>query len=67
MYRILATIFLCFAAVLWYQRSRKNNLAKPPGPPPLPFIGNLLDIPRKREVLAYNEMADKYGEHSRAT
>ncbi|KAH9977447.1 cytochrome P450 monooxygenase [Russula compacta] len=62
MYRILAAIALCYAAALWYQRSRRNNLSKPPGPPGLPLIGNLLDIPRKREVLTYNAMADKYGD-----
>ncbi|TBU50720.1 cytochrome P450 [Dichomitus squalens] len=33
----------------------------PPGPTPLPLIGNLLDIPRVRPWLGFNDMAKKYG------
>ncbi|KAJ7650917.1 cytochrome P450 monooxygenase [Roridomyces roridus] len=47
------------AAFLWLLRGRNTSTA--PGPPKLPLIGNLFDIPRSREVLAYNAMADKYG------
>ncbi|KAJ7867799.1 cytochrome P450 monooxygenase [Mycena leptocephala] len=48
------------ATVLWYLRGRQHTAAAP-GPPKLPVIGNLFDIPTRREVLAYNAMADKYG------
>ena len=42
--------------------SRKRGTMYPPGPRPLPLIGNMLDMPRKhagRELLA---LTDKYGE-----
>ncbi|KAH9978331.1 cytochrome P450 [Russula compacta] len=47
MYRILAAIALCYAAALWYQRSRRNNLSKPPGPPGLPLIGKSSRYPKE--------------------
>ncbi|KAJ6555589.1 cytochrome P450 monooxygenase [Mycena vulgaris] len=63
MYLILGLASLSTAALLLYQRSRRTrDASKPPGPPTLPIIGNLLDIPRSREVLTYNAMADKYGD-----
>ncbi|KAJ6555567.1 cytochrome P450 monooxygenase [Mycena vulgaris] len=63
MYLVLGLASLSTAALLLYQCSRRTRDAfKPPGPPTLPIIGNLLDIPRSREVLTYNAMADKYGD-----
>ncbi|KAJ7756853.1 cytochrome P450 monooxygenase [Mycena maculata] len=47
------------ATFLWYLRGQRTSTA--PGPPKLPLIGNLFDIPTRRELLAYNAMADKYG------
>lgn len=38
-----------------------SRLPFPPGPRPLPFLGNILDIPREKEALVYNQMAQKYG------
>lgn len=52
------------AASLLYLRATRRPASTPPGPPPLPLIGNLLDIPREKEVLTYNDMADKYGAQS---
>ncbi|KAJ7483833.1 cytochrome P450 monooxygenase [Mycena galericulata] len=49
---------LVSATTLWYVRGRRTAA---PGPPKLPLIGNLFDIPTRRELLAYNDMADKYG------
>jgi len=34
----------------------------PPGPTPLPFLGNVLDLPRSREYLKYSEWGRKYGD-----
>ncbi|KAJ7454223.1 cytochrome P450 monooxygenase [Mycena latifolia] len=50
------------ALALLYTRSQRRPASTPPGPPPLPLIGNLLDIPRTKEILTYNGMADKYGD-----
>ncbi|KAJ6518519.1 cytochrome P450 monooxygenase [Mycena vulgaris] len=62
MYLILALASLSTVTLLLYRRGRRTDASRPPGPPRLPIIGNLLDIPRSRELLVYNEMADKYGE-----
>lgn len=38
-----------------------SGLPLPPGPRPLPFVGNMLDIPREKAALVYSQMAKKYG------
>ncbi|KAF9261074.1 cytochrome P450 [Marasmius fiardii PR-910] len=38
-----------------------NRLPTPPGPKPLPIVGNILDIPREKESAAYFKMAQDYG------
>jgi hypothetical protein len=40
---------------------RKVNLPYPPGPRPLPFIGNLFDLALENEAAAYFKLARKYG------
>jgi hypothetical protein len=40
---------------------RRRGLPYPPGPRPLPIIGNLLDIPMESSWLAYSQLAKKYG------
>lgn len=62
MYILCLQILICLGALVWYRRNSTSGLRMPPGPPPLPIVGNLLDIPRKREAYAYSAMADKYGE-----
>ncbi|KAF9219295.1 cytochrome P450 [Gyrodon lividus] len=42
-------------------RSRTRH-PLPPGPKPLPFIGNLCDIPLKDEATTYSEWAKKHGD-----
>ena len=35
----------------------------PPGPKPLPYIGNLLDMPNSHPWRTYKEYSRRYGDH----
>lgn len=41
---------------------RKFNLPYPPGPRPLPLIGNLFDLAHENEAAEYFELAQKHGD-----
>ncbi|KAH9171797.1 cytochrome P450 [Lactarius sanguifluus] len=41
---------------------RRRGFPYPPGPPLLPVIGNLLDVPKLSPWLAYANMSKKYGD-----
>lgn len=66
MFFALAVLFIA-AILLLYKYSRNQRAANPkclpypPGPPPLPLIGNLLDMPTEYDWLAYSEWAKSYG------
>ncbi len=45
---------------LWDYRRRRGR-PYPPGPRPLPLIGNVLDIPKDVSWLTYTEFSKKYG------
>lgn len=63
MYFVLASL-LCHLLWKLYVRRRDNprGLPYPPGPKPLPLIGNLFDFARENESAAYLGMAHKYGQ-----
>ncbi|KAI0763637.1 CyP450 monooxygenase [Trametes elegans] len=48
-----------WASVIWRRRSSGRPL--PPGPKPLPIIGNLLDLPSKKPWQHLSEMTAQYG------
>ncbi|KAI0273278.1 CyP450 monooxygenase [Russula aff. rugulosa BPL654] len=59
---VLVLIFslAAFLAIRDYQR--RQGLPYPPGPRPLPLIGNLFDIPKEFSWLSYTQLSKKYGD-----
>jgi hypothetical protein len=56
---VLVASLTAFLAIRDYQR--RQGLPYPPGPRPLPLIGNLMDIPREFSWLTYTQLSKKYG------
>ena len=58
----LAVLIVAGFLVWLLTKRSKQHLPFPPGPKPLPVIGNLLDMPHEKEWLVYQQWAHKYGE-----
>lgn len=56
---VLVSCLAAFLAIRDHQRRR--GLPYPPGPRPLPLIGNLLDIPKEFSWLSYTQLSKKHG------
>jgi hypothetical protein len=56
---VIISSLAAFLAIRDYQRRR--GLPYPPGPRPLPLIGNLFDIPKEFSWLSYTQLSKKYG------
>ncbi|KAI0348399.1 cytochrome P450 [Trametopsis cervina] len=55
---VLASCVLC----VWRSRYSRNEqrLPHPPGPPGLPLVGNILDVPKQPAFMGYLAMSKKY-------
>ncbi|KAG8445790.1 hypothetical protein GDO86_010540 [Hymenochirus boettgeri] len=59
---ILLTVLLCLIVVKTFYRQKKTNVFNyPPGPKPLPIIGNLHIINMKKPYKTYLELSKIYG------
>ncbi|EIW76051.1 cytochrome P450 [Coniophora puteana RWD-64-598 SS2] len=61
---VLAAPVAVVALIVLYalKQKKRDGLPYPPGPKPLPLIGNALDLPLKNEARVYNQWAKQYGD-----
>jgi hypothetical protein len=54
---------ICILFVIWKRvgSGRHGGVPFPPGPTPLPLIGNLRDIPTAQPWITYTQWKKKYG------
>ena len=57
----LAVGSMAFAIIVWYRWTAQSNLRSPPGPRPLPLVGNMFSINLSRMHLTFSKLADLYG------
>jgi hypothetical protein len=57
---VAISLFL-YLLVVFRDHRRRGGLPYPPGPPSLPIIGNLLDVPKNAPWSTYADMSKKYG------
>ncbi|XP_032747894.1 cytochrome P450 2B15 [Rattus rattus] len=59
---LLLTFTVGFLLLLVSQNQPKTHGHLPPGPPPLPFLGNLLQMNRRGLLRSFMQLQEKYGD-----
>ncbi|KAF8655202.1 hypothetical protein AX16_003234 [Volvariella volvacea WC 439] len=61
---LVISVALLIALKVWlsFAKRRDRGLPRPPGPKPLPLVGNLLDMPNELPWLVYDEWFKTYGD-----
>lgn len=60
---VLCLAFLLVKKVLDKRKVNPKDLPYPPGPKPLPVLGNLLDVPQATPWITYTRWGQQYGEY----
>lgn len=59
---VVATLILSIVGLFWHWSTKKPSKDFPPGPRPLPLVGNLLDFAFKPPHMVFLELRNKYGD-----
>jgi len=58
---VYCSLVLVVLGFLVFTRRKKSVLPLPPGPPKLPIIGNLLNLPSQSEWMDFQRWGKEYG------
>ena len=59
---LLGCLLAIAGSILYLRRTSRSKLPFPPGPKPLPLLGNVLDLPTSREYETYTRWGKEFGD-----
>jgi hypothetical protein len=59
---VAGTVAGLFVFATLKRQAARRTLPYPPGPKPLPLIGNMFDFPKEKEWLTYRAWNERYGD-----